>query len=124
MTKKQMKSPKVKTIVVECRMMDSSDIKEFEVDTEIFDDVYLEAATRFVDQHIRKQNSKIAPILFAYEKKDIKNFNNHFCYNSYYVIINAGFYRKAEIMRRNFLTVTGIDLQKESLKNKNTNSNE
>ena len=118
-----MKSSKVKTVVVECKLKDSLDVKEFDIDPEIFDDIYLEAATRFAEQHVRKQNAKIAPILSAYEKKDVKNFDKHFCYNSYYVIINAGFHRKAEIMRRNFLTISGVDLQKESLKSKDANSN-
>jgi hypothetical protein len=123
MLKKQMKSSKIKTIVVECKLKDSLDIKEYDVDAEIFDDIYLEAATRFAEQHVKKQNVKIAPILTAYEKKDEKDFDKHYCYNSYYIIINAGFYKKAEIMRKNFLMVVGIDLQKESLKSKDAKSN-
>lgn len=118
-----MKSSQVKTVVVECKLKDSLDVKEFDIDSEIFDDIYLEAATRFADQHVRKRNAKIAPILSAYEKKDEKDFNKHFCYNSYYVIINAGFHRKAEIMRKNFMTVAGIDLQKESLKSDGKSDN-
>jgi hypothetical protein len=122
MLEKKMKLSKVKTIVVECKLKDSVDLKEYDVDTEIFDDIYLEAATRFAEQHIKKNNAKIAPILSTYEKKDIKNYNKHYCYNSYYVIINTGFHRKAEIMRKNFLVLAGIDLQKEEIKSKNGNS--
>lgn len=123
MINKKMKSSKVKTIVVECKLKDTVFVKEYNVDSDIFDDVYLEAATRFAEHHVKKQNAKIAPILTSYEKKDAKNYSKHFCYNSYYVIINAGFHKKAEIMRRNFLTVAGVDLQKENLKS-NNNSNE
>lgn len=111
-----MKSSKVKTIVVECKLKTSSDTKEFDIDPEIFDDIYLEAATRFAEQHVKNNKDKIPPILSAYEKKDVKNYNKHFCYNSYYIIVNAGFHKKAEIMRKNFMSISGIDLQKESLK--------
>ena len=119
MIKNQMKPSQIKTIVVECKMKDSYDTKEFEVDCEIFDDIFLEAATRFVEQHIKPPNARIPPILTAYEKKNYKNINKHFCYNSYYVIINAGFYKKAEVMRRNFISMSGIDLKKEKIKSDN-----
>ncbi len=116
-----MKSSRIKTIVVECKMKNSLETKEFDIDPEIFDDVYMEAATRFAEQHVIKPGVKISPILTTYEKKDEKNPDKQFCYNSYYVIINAGFYRKAEIMRRNFFAVSGIDLQKEKLKGEDGN---
>lgn len=111
-----MKSSKIKTIVVECRLKDNVYTKQFDVDSEIFDDVLLEAATRFTEQHIKKPNVKIAPILTAWEKKDEKNYEKYNCYNSYYVIINAGSHKKAEIMRKNYMSATGIDLKLEKLK--------
>ncbi len=114
-----MKSSKVKTIIVECKLKNSLDTKEFEIDPDIFDDVYLEAATRFAEQLVKAKNAKIAPILSTYEKKDVKNYNKHFCYNSYYVIVNAGFYKKAEMMRQNFMAGSGIDLKTQSLKSIN-----
>jgi hypothetical protein len=117
-----MKSSQVKKVVVECKMKSSLEIKEYDVDTEIFDDILLEAATRFVEERVNSKNAKICPILTCFEKKDEKNFDKHFCYNSYYMIINAGFQKKAEIMRRNFMMLTGIDLQKESLKSKDGKS--
>ena len=108
----------VKTVVVECKMKDSLDTKEFDVDTEIFDDVLLEAVTRFAAQRVIRKNAKIAPILTAYDKNDTKDYNKHFCFNSYFAIVNAGFYKKAEIMRKNFMTVSGIDLQKDPIRSK------
>lgn len=123
MINNKMKSSKVKTIIVECKLKDLVDKKEFNIDSEIFDDVYEEAATRFVEQHVIKPEAKIAPILSTYEKKDIKNFDKHYTYNSYYIIINAGFHKKAEIMRSNFLKLANIDLRKESVKSQHGTSN-
>lgn len=111
-----MKSSKIKTVVVECKLRDDVYTKQFDINSEIFDDILLEASTRFAEQHVRKQNVKISPILTAWEKKDAKNYEKHFCYNSYYIIINAGFHKKAEIMRKNFMAATGIDLKREKLK--------
>lgn len=111
-----MKLSKIKTVVVECKLKNDVFQKQFDIDSEIFDDVLLEAATRFAEQHVNKQNAKIAPVLTAFEKKYSKNYEKHICYNSYYIIINAGFHRKAEIMRKNFMSVTGIDLKLEKIK--------
>ncbi len=116
MTNKKMKSSTIKKVVVECKLKDSLDTGEFNIDSDIFDDIYLEAATRFVERYINQKHVKIAPILSTYEKIDVKNFNKHYCYNSYFVIVNAGFHKKAENMRKNFLAASGMDLQKEKLK--------
>lgn len=116
MIDKKMKSSKIKTVVVECKLRDDVFTKQFDINSEIFDDVLLEAATRFAEQHVKKQNVKIAPILTAWEKKDTKNYEKYFCYNTYYIIINAGFHKKAEIMRKNFMAATGIDLKQEKLR--------
>lgn len=117
-----MKSSTVKTIVVECKLKDSLDTKEYEVDSELFDDIYMEAATRFVEQHVIKPNAKIPPILSTYIKKDVKNYDKHFCYNSYYLMVNAGFHKKAEIIRKNFMIVSNIDLKNESIKSSDNES--
>lgn len=111
-----MKLSKIKTVVVECKLKDSVDKKQFDIDSDIFDDIFMEAATRFTEQYIKQKNVKMAPILTAWDKKDTKNFEKYYCYNSYYVVINAGFHKKAEIMRKNFLTATGIDLKHEKIK--------
>lgn len=118
MTNRKMKST-IKTIVVECKLKDSLNLKEFEVDSDIFEDVYLEAATRFAEDHVKQPGAKIAPILSTYEKKDKKDYDKHLCYNSYFIIINAGFHKKAENMRANFKKQFNIDLAKETLKSKN-----
>lgn len=118
-----MKSSTVKTIVVECKLRNSLNIKEYEVDSEIFEDPYMEAATRFAEQQVKKPGATITPILSTYDKKDVKNYDKHICYNSYYVVINAGYHKKAEIMRNNFKRLEHIDLKNESIKSNPTITN-
>ena len=116
--KKYMKSSRIKKIVIKCAdfWMD-----EHEVDSEIFDDVYAEAATRAVEKRKDVEGFKLTPVLECWEKKDFKKPNKHFCYNSYRILINAGLHGKAEMMRFNFLKIHGIDLQVESLKGEEDN---
>lgn len=109
----------LRTVVVECKLEDTSHIKEFKVDADIFDDILLEASTRFMEKYIQQGKTKIAPILTAYDKKDVNNYDKYYCYNTYYVTINAGFYNRAEVIRKNFLLSTKIDLKKESLRGQN-----
>ncbi len=115
-----MKSSTLKKIVVKCAdfWMD-----EYEIDSEIFDDVYAESATRSVEKRKDMPNFKVSVIIETWEKKDFKRPEKHFCYNTYYIFINAGLHNKAEIMRFNFMKEHGIDLQKESLKGDDNNGN-
>ena len=119
--KKYMKSLTLKKVVIKCAdfWMD-----EIEIDSEIFDDVYIEAATRAVEKRKDLPGFKITIILECWEKRDFKNPNKHFCYNTYRVLINAGLYDKAEILRLNFMKLHGVDIQKESLKGENGNTNQ
>lgn len=111
--KKYMKTSKVKKIVVKCAnfWMD-----EFEVDSEIFDDVYVEAATRAVESRQATPGFKVGIMIECWEKKDFAKPHKHFAYNTYFVLINAGLYEKAEMMRHNFLKMYGSDLATQSLK--------
>ena len=111
-----MKSPALKKVIVMC-----SDfwIDEIEIDPEMFDDIYVEAATRAVEKRKGLPGFKITVVLETWEKKDFKKPEKHFCYNTYFILINAGMYAEAEMLRLNFWRVRGIDLQKESLKGDN-----
>ena len=111
--KKYMKSSALKKIVVKCA---SLWMDEFEIDPEIFDDVYVEAATRSIEKRKDEPGFRVTVILETWEKKDFKKPDKHFCYNTYRILINAGMHQKAEMLRINFLQMHGIDLQKESLK--------
>src|SRR3972149_982946 len=98
--KKCMKPSTIKKIVVKCAnfWMD-----EYPIDPEIFDDVYVEAATRAIEKRKDLPGLKVAVVIECWEKKDFKRPEKHYCYNTYRVLINAGMYNKAEILRQNFL---------------------
>jgi predicted DNA-binding ArsR family transcriptional regulator len=117
--KKDIKTSTLKKIVVKCAdfWMD-----ELEIDSEIFDDVYVEAATRAIEKRKDLPGFKVTVILDCWEKKDFKKPEKHFCYNTYRVLINAALHDKAEMLRINFMKMHGIDLQKESLKGENGNT--
>jgi hypothetical protein len=111
--KKYMKSSKIKKIVVKCAnfWMD-----EIEVDSEIFDDIYVEAVTRAVERRKSKPGFTISFIIEAWEKKDFADPYKHYVFNTYKILINAGMHRIAEIIRMNFLKENQIDLRYESLR--------
>lgn len=109
--KKSTKSP-IKKVVVKCLNW----TREVEVDSEIFDDVYVEAATRVIENNKTTPNFSISIIMECYEKKDENKPDKHYCYNTYFVLINAGMPEKAEMLRLNFLKENKIDLQKQSLR--------
>ena len=92
---------------------------EFEIDSEIFDDIYVEAATRAIEKRKDLPGFKVTVIIETWEKKDFKKPDKHYCYNTYRILINAGMHDKAEMLRLNFMRMHGIDLQKESLKGEN-----
>ncbi len=83
---------------------------------DIFDDPFMEACTRLVEYKCKTQSDfAIPPCLFAsLDRKGAK----HHVYNSYIVMVNAGFHKYAEILRANFIKNTGVDLQKEPIKSK------
>jgi hypothetical protein len=114
--KKSMKPTALKKIIVKCA---DFWVDELEIDPEVFDDVYVEAATRAIEKRKDLDGFKITVVLECWEKKDFKKLDKHFCYNTYYILINAGMYEKAEMLRLNFIRMHGIDLQKESLKGDN-----
>ena len=109
--KKSMKVSSLKKIVVKC--LDWKE--EVGVDSDIFDDVYMEAATRAVEKNRNTPNFSVAIVMECYEKKHEKDPYQHFIYNTYFVLVNSGMYEKAEILRLNFLKIHGIDIRKQSL---------
>ena len=108
----------MKKIVVKC---DEYWMDEYEIDSEIFDDVYLESATRAVEKRKNQPGFKVTVMVECWEKKDFKKPEKHFCYNTYLILINAGMHEKAEILRKNFMKLYSIDLQKDSIKGENKN---
>ncbi len=114
-----MKASALKKIVVKCA---DFWVDEFEIDSEIFDDVYVEAATRAIEKRKDLPGFRVTVVIECWEKKDFKKPEKHFCYNTYRVLINAGLHGKAEMLRLNFMRLHNIDLQKESLRGENGNT--
>ena len=77
--KNYMKTSTFKKIVVKCGKfwMD-----EHTVDSEIFDDVYLEAATRAIERQKNTPGFKVTIVLECWEKRDFKNIIR-FCQRLY-----------------------------------------
>lgn len=117
--KKYMKSSTIKKVVVKC--LDWKE--EINVDSSIFDDIYMEAATRAIEKRKNLPKLELAVIMECWEKKDMKDPTMHFIYNTYFVLINSSMHEKAEILRLNFLKEYKLDLRKEKLKDDGGKSN-
>ena len=89
-----MKSSKNKTIVVK---LSADNSIEIEVDADIFDDPLLEAATRAIEQCQKKKFGVIRPITECWEKKNANSPKKHELFNSYWLLVNAALYDKAEL---------------------------
>lgn len=108
--RKIMKSSAIKTIVVR---LTADNVQEFNIDGDIFDDPMLEAATRAVEITSKTQkHSLIRAIMECWEKKTP---NDLIVYNSYWLLINAAKYDKAELLREKFKAQFDRDLKKEPL---------
>ena len=109
-----MKSSKMKNIVVK---LSSDNIINVEVDAEIhFDDPLLEAATRAIEQCQKKKFGIIRPITECWEKKDARSPKKHALFNSYWLLVNAALYDKAELLRERFMQQNNVDLKHEPMK--------
>lgn len=100
-------SPTLKTVVVK---LTADNVFEFAIDTDIFEDPFMEAATRAVEKTKAKKHGIIRAVTECWDKKLPKK---PFTYNSYWILINAACYTKAELLRDKFKAQTDIDLSKE-----------
>jgi hypothetical protein len=116
-TQKIMKSSAIKTIVVR---LTADNVMEFQVDIDIFDDPFLEAATRAVENTRNKQGAIIRAVTECWDKKTPKKSE---LYNSYWMLVNASCYSKAEKLREKFRIQTDVDLAKEPLHGKSVTRN-
>ena len=106
---KTMNLSTTKTIVVR---LTADNICEFDVDTNIFEDPFMEAATRAVEISKKKKYSTIRPITECWDKKSPKK---SMLYNSYWILVNASCYNKAEQLREKFKIQTDCDLATQPL---------
>jgi hypothetical protein len=116
--KKNMKqSSTIKTVVVR---LTADNVTEYDIDTDIFDDPYLEAATRAVEISKAEMHSIIRAVAECWDKKIPKK---SYMYNSYWILVNAACYNKAELLREKFKAQTDCDLALEPKHGRNpTNS--
>lgn len=104
---KTMKSSATKTIVVQ---LTADNVQEFDIDGGVFEDPFMEAATRAVEKSKDVKGSIIRPVTQCWEKENPKRSA---MYNSYWVLVNAACYKKAEQLREKFKAQTDCDLAKE-----------
>lgn len=102
-----MKSSAMKKIIVK---LTADNMYEIDVDADIFDDPFLEAATQAIEQCKIKKYGIIHPITTCWEKKDAKFPKKYRHFNSYWILVNASLYQKAELLREKFRDQKGIDL--------------
>jgi len=111
---KPMKSRKNKKVHVKCSEFWEDVI---EVDSSIFDDIYMEAATRALEKRKTMPGLKVTVTIDCWEPKT----NEHFGYNTYFVLINCSMHEKAEMFRKNFMKMYNVDISKESLRGDSSN---
>jgi hypothetical protein len=94
---------------------------EVEVDDSIFEDYKLEACTQLIKRLFEDKNYKITPFIFCEDilaDKKTKANVKFGTYNSYKIIINAGYYSMAEKLRMIFYKNNHLDLADEPIQSK------
>lgn len=86
--------------------------EEVIIDSDIFDDIFLEACTRVLENHIKVGNLLVSPFM----ETRLKRGKNIYIFNTYKILINASFHEYAENLRENFKRESNIDLSKEPIK--------
>ena len=86
--------------------------REVVIDDDIFKDYHVEGCTMALDQNIKSGNLKVSPFI----NSSIKNSKTIHTFNSYFILINAGYHIYAENLRTGFKTQTYIDLKYEPMK--------
>ena len=109
-----MKSPTVKQIIAKI----NGKTYQVSVDSAIFDDIYVEAVTRVVENHKKDVTffHKIKVIAECYEKKDVKNPDKHEIVNMYHALLNAGMYSLSELLRTKTKNLHKVDLKLEPIR--------
>lgn len=102
------------------QMIVSINDKTFEVavDSSNFDDVYIEAATRIVEKHKKNMTffHKMKVVADCYEKRHAKTPKKHIQVNMYHILLNAGLYSIAELLREKTKNIHNVDLQLEPVR--------
>lgn len=106
-----MKSSTIKVVIVKI----NGKKHQISVDSEVHDDIFIEASTRIVEKYRDDMTffHKIRIIGECYLKEDEENIKNHFQINMYHILINAGLYSVAELLREKAKNLHKVDLQLE-----------
>jgi hypothetical protein len=93
---------------------------EIEVDETIFTDYKLEACTRLIEKLFSAKIYKVTPFLFCedIEVPKLKAKIRFGTYNTYKLIINAGYFSLAEKLRVVFFKENKLDLADEPIQSK------
>ena len=88
------------------------------VDSEIFDDLYIEAGTRCIEEKMKTSLDKgddflLNPIITV--SPVIKKYGKSKILNSYKILINAGMPSRAEMLREVFYMNSNVDLATEPI---------
>lgn len=104
---KTMKQSTIKTVVAK---VDPENVVEYTIDTDVFDDPFMEAATRLIEVIEKKKTigAIIKHVVECWDKTEPKT--SYVVYNTYWVLVNAGCYKKAERLRDKFKMQNDIDL--------------
>jgi len=86
--------------------------KNLSIDDDIFDDVLAEACTRAITENLKEKNMIVSPFMEA----KLKNGKRVYIYNTYKILINAGYHTFAENLRFNFKNQTRVDLKNEPIR--------
>jgi hypothetical protein len=93
-----------------------------EIDNEDFEDHRVEACTRIVEKLFGEKNYEVTPVMFCEEvcigPRSKKKKAKFATYNTYKVLINAGFHAHAERLREFYKKGSKIDLATEPLQSK------
>ena len=82
------------------------------VDSDIFDDVYVEACTQAIESNFKSNNMLVAPFIEAF----VKNGKNVYIFNAYKILSNAGYHVFAENLRENVKKNMSVDLRNEPIR--------
>ncbi len=105
---KTMKSSTNKVVIVKI----NGKRHQVTVDAADFDDIFIEAATRVIEQYKKDPTffHKIRIIGECYEKADEKNVEKHFQINMYHILNNASLFSIAELLREKTKNLHKVDL--------------
>jgi hypothetical protein len=109
-----MKSSTAKVVIVKI----NGKKNQVTIDPETHDDIFVEAATQVVEKYKKDMSffHKIRIIGECYEKEDETNPSKHYQINMYHILMNAGLFSVADLLREKAKNLHNVDLQLEPVR--------